>query len=334
MTRSRLGNAALNSATGTAVQVAGIRHAHAEGAHLAALRSGLAESLRAVPVALLARSPWQPRTQVDADADAFAALVESIRAHGVLEPLLARELPGGALELLAGERRLEASKAAGLETVPVRVLRELTDAEARAVAVTENLARKDLTPWETAHAVAALRAARREAGAPVDVRTLAAVAGLSKTVTAEALRIAEELTPEVLAEARALAGGTLVRSPDKLPHRDLYGVAAAPTASERVRALALLTRSPAPAALAARGGAGSVVRTPDTAPGEVSDTPPEAVVAPTRPGSWRLVGSPEKRLAFRLVRPVAVMPPAEAAAALEALAPLVRALKRQAKGEA
>lgn len=327
MTRSRLANPALGSEAGTDVQLAGIRQAHAERAHLAALRSGLAEVLRAVPVELLTRSPWQPRARVDADADAFAALVESVRAHGVLEPLLARELASGALELLAGERRLEAAKAAGLAAVPVRVLRDLTDAEARAVAVTENLARKDLSAWETAHAVAALRDARRDAGVPVDVRALAAAAGLSKTVAAEALRIAETLTPDVVAAARALAGGAFVRSPDNLPHRDLYGAAQGVTAPERARALALLTSTTATVPGASRGGPEGLVRTPDNAP--------DHAAAPSlRPPAWHLAGTPEKRVAFRLVRPVASLAPAEAAAALEALAPLVRALKRQAKGEA
>jgi hypothetical protein len=75
-----------------------------------ALREGAAreaaarEVLRAVPVDAITRSPWQPRTAVDVGSEEFAALVDSIQAHGVLEPLLARELASGGVELLARER--------------------------------------------------------------------------------------------------------------------------------------------------------------------------------------------------------------------------------------
>ena len=130
--------------------------------------------------------------------------------------------------------------AAGLAAVPVRVLVGLDDTAARAVALTENLARRDLTAWEEAAAVALLREARRDAGLPTDVRALAGAAGRSRTVTAELLRVADTLTPAVVEEARRLAGGTFVRTPDTLPHRDLATAARLEAPADRARALALL----------------------------------------------------------------------------------------------
>jgi len=297
MTRSRLDNAAI---TGAGVSIAPILAAHA--AH-----ASRGESLRDVAPETLTRSPWQPRTAVDRGEE-FTALVDSIGAHGVLEPLLVRELAAGALELLAGERRLEAAKAAGLALVPVRVLVGLTDAGARAIAITENLARKDLTAWEEAHAVRHLRDARRDEGLPSDVRALAPVAGRSKSLVAQLLRIADTLTPDVLEMARREAGGALVQSLDTLPHATLDNAASAGTEAERARRLALVLGPPA------------VTATTDRAP-RLTESP-----AP-----FRTNGTPAGRFAFRLTAAVDTLSAADAAAALEALAPVVKALKARTR---
>jgi ParB/RepB/Spo0J family partition protein len=307
---SRLGNAAITGA-------ANVRPIMA--AHDAAREAAAREVLRTVPVGALTRSPWQPRTAVDVGSEEFLALVDSIQAHGVLEPLLARELASGGVELLAGERRLEAARAAGLAAVPVRVLVGLDDTAARAVALTENLARRDLTAWEEAAAVALLRDARREAGLPTDVRALAGAAGRSRTVTAELLRVADTLTPAVVEEARHLAGGTFVRTPDTLPHRDLATAARLEAPADRARALALLAGA---MAAPARGGRGTAPAAGGAAGGGDAGTP----------SGWHLAGTLAKRFTFRLARPVEALDATEAAAALDALQPLLRALRRQAKG--
>jgi len=106
------------------------------------------ETMQEVPVEQLSRSPFQPRTQVGEEA--MAELVASVRMHGILQPLVARRV-GGELQLIAGERRLEAARQAGLARVPVLV-REASDREMLELALVENLQREDINPMEAAEA--------------------------------------------------------------------------------------------------------------------------------------------------------------------------------------
>lgn len=89
----------------------------------------------------------QPRKQFDEDA--LMELADSIRQHGVIQPLLVRPLDNGMYQLVAGERRWRASRMAGLMEVPV-VIRDLSDHEAMEIALIENLQRKDLNVIEEA----------------------------------------------------------------------------------------------------------------------------------------------------------------------------------------
>ena len=89
----------------------------------------------------------QPRKEFDEAA--LADLADSIREHGVIQPLLVRPLPSGGYQLVAGERRWRASRMAGLSEVPV-VIRELSDHETMELALIENLQRQDLNPMEEA----------------------------------------------------------------------------------------------------------------------------------------------------------------------------------------
>lgn len=91
-------------------------------------------------------SPYQPRTEFDADA--LNALVESIKEKGVLQPLLVRKIEDK-YELIAGERRWRASKIAGLQQVPV-IIKDLNDKEVLEVALVENLLRENLSAIEEA----------------------------------------------------------------------------------------------------------------------------------------------------------------------------------------
>ena len=89
----------------------------------------------------------QPRTEFDDDA--ILSLAESIRQHGVLQPILVRPLPTGGYQIVAGERRWRAARMVGLSEVPV-LIKELSDFETMQVALIENLQREDLNPIEEA----------------------------------------------------------------------------------------------------------------------------------------------------------------------------------------
>ena len=105
------------------------------------------EHLMNVALIQLRPGKYQPRTQMDPDA--ITELAESIKAQGVIQPILARPLGDGHFEIIAGERRWRAAKLAGLETVPVLV-REVRDDLALAMALIENIQREDLNPIEEA----------------------------------------------------------------------------------------------------------------------------------------------------------------------------------------
>lgn len=111
------------------------------------------EELRQLSVDLVKPNPKQPRTTFDPEA--LEALAESVGANGVLQPLLVRPLPGGAYELIAGERRLRAARMAGLATVPA-VVRSHLGAHMLEIALIENMARTDLNAVDEARACAAL----------------------------------------------------------------------------------------------------------------------------------------------------------------------------------
>jgi ParB family chromosome partitioning protein len=121
--------------------------------------SGRAAGGRGVPVFLMVApdrivpSPFQPRRHFDAER--LAELTNAIRAQGIIEPLIVRPVVGDLdeprYELIAGERRLRAARAAGLTVVPV-VVREVGDHEALEVSLVENLVREDLNPIEEARA--------------------------------------------------------------------------------------------------------------------------------------------------------------------------------------
>lgn len=98
-------------------------------------------------------NPFQPRTTFAEDA--LDELAASIREKGVIQPVLVRPHSEAGWELVAGERRLRASKKAGLATIPV-VVRDVSDEESMEIALIENIQRKDLSPIERARAYRSL----------------------------------------------------------------------------------------------------------------------------------------------------------------------------------
>ena len=110
-----------------------------------------------LPVTELVAGQYQPRTRMDEGA--LYELAESIKAQGIMQPILVRKLAQGAhagkYEIIAGERRFRASKLAGLDRVPVLV-RDVPDEAAAAMALIENIQREDLNPLEEAQGLARL----------------------------------------------------------------------------------------------------------------------------------------------------------------------------------
>ncbi len=108
------------------------------------------DELRELPLEQLSAGRHQPRRVFDPAQ--LEALAESIRAQGVVQPIIVREVGEGAYEIVAGERRWRASKLAGLTLIPA-VVRKMEDRTAMAVALVENIQRADLNPLEEAEAL-------------------------------------------------------------------------------------------------------------------------------------------------------------------------------------
>jgi ParB family chromosome partitioning protein len=118
----------------------------------------VAEHDNIVELAIDALEPGRYQPRLKWREENLAELAESIRAQGVLQPLIARAVAGpgrAAYEIVAGERRWRAAQLAGLAKVPV-IVRKLTDREALAVALIENLQREDLNPIDQARSMARL----------------------------------------------------------------------------------------------------------------------------------------------------------------------------------
>jgi ParB family chromosome partitioning protein len=104
---------------------------------------------REIPLELLDTNPFQTRSQMNEEQ--LAELANSIRANGVVQPILVRPLASGRFQLIAGERRWRASEQAGKTTIPA-ILRQVSDEQAMEITIVENLQRADLNPMEQARA--------------------------------------------------------------------------------------------------------------------------------------------------------------------------------------
>jgi ParB family chromosome partitioning protein len=107
-----------------------------------------ADSMREIAVASLRPGRYQPRTRMDEAS--LAQLADSVRARGIIQPIVVRPIEGGQYEILAGERRWRAARMAGLERVPA-VVREVPDEAALGIGLIENIQREDLNPIEEAN---------------------------------------------------------------------------------------------------------------------------------------------------------------------------------------
>jgi len=109
--------------------------------------------LKKLPVEKITKGEYQPRMSIDPDA--LQDLAESIKAQGLVQPVVVRRIEGGNYELIAGERRWRASQMAGLHTIPA-IIRDIPDQAAAAMSLIENIQREDLNPLEEAIAMSRL----------------------------------------------------------------------------------------------------------------------------------------------------------------------------------
>jgi ParB family chromosome partitioning protein len=144
--------------------------------------------LRELPVDLIQRGQYQPRR--DFDPEALAELAESIKAQGVMQPIIVRPVAADKFEIIAGERRWRAVQLAGLDRIPALV-REVNDDAAVAMALIENIQREDLNPIEEAVALERLQAEFQ-----LTQQQIADAVGKSRSAVANLLRLMT-LEPDV-----------------------------------------------------------------------------------------------------------------------------------------
>ena len=108
------------------------------------------DAVHHIPLTELDRNPYQTRT-ASLDPDALGELAASIKAVGVVQPIVVRPVAGGRYQVIAGERRCEASRSLGLPTIPALV-RQVSNVQAMEMTIIENLQREDLNAIEQAHA--------------------------------------------------------------------------------------------------------------------------------------------------------------------------------------
>lgn len=148
-----------------------------------------AEGAVSLPLQKIEPNPLQPRKTFDPDE--LASLAESIRMHGIIQPLTVRKLPSCFYQIIAGERRWRAARLAGLSDVPVVII-EADDKKAMELALIENLQRADLNPIEEALGYQELMGTYE-----MTQEQAAARVGKSRPAVANALRLLS-LSPAVL----------------------------------------------------------------------------------------------------------------------------------------
>jgi len=176
--------------------------------------------LRQLPLEFLQRGKYQPR--IDFDEAALQELADSIKAQGVMQPIVVRSVGADRYEIVAGERRWRASQLAALDTIPA-IVREISDETAIAMALIENIQRENLNPLEEARALK-----RLQTEFDLSQQEVATAVGKSRSVIANLMRLLslEREVSEMLEHGRidaghgkvllALDGGDQVRAARKV----------------------------------------------------------------------------------------------------------------------
>jgi ParB family chromosome partitioning protein len=158
------------------------------------------ENLRSLPISKIEPSEHQPRESFDGEK--LETLADSIRSHGIIQPITVRRLEGDHYQIIAGERRWRAARMAGLSELPARIV-DADDREAMVLALVENLQREDLNPVEQAKG---LRRLLEEYGCTQE--GAAELVGCSRPALTNALRLLALPEPvlAMLEEGRLSAG--------------------------------------------------------------------------------------------------------------------------------
>lgn len=183
------------------------------------------ESLRTLPVTQLQPGKYQPRTHMDQAS--LSELADSIKAQGIMQPILVRPVSQDKYEIIAGERRWRAAQLAGLSEVPVMV-REIPDEAALAMSLIENIQRENLNPLEEANGIQRLIdefSMTHQAAAEAVGRSRSAVSNLLR------LRGLHETVQEMLMQNRidmgharaliALSGAKQITAAEQIAHKGL-----------------------------------------------------------------------------------------------------------------
>jgi len=238
------------------------------------------DALASLAIDALQPGRFQPRAHIGQEG--LAELAESIKAQGVMQPILARPLGAGRYEIVAGERRWRAARMAGLATVPALV-RDVPDRNALAIALIENLQREDLNPLDEAKGIKRLT----EEFAMTHAEAAEAV-GRSRAAITNALRLLELAPPvqELLREGKLDMGHAraLLALP-ALRQIDLAREAVARQLSVRQveKRVAGLTARPAARARSDR----DVARLEDELSGQLGTT--VSIRTGAKPGSGKLI---------------------------------------------
>ena len=176
--------------------------------------------LRQLPLEFLQRGKYQPR--IDFDEAALQELADSIKAQGIMQPIIVRSIGADRYEIVAGERRWRASQLAALDTIPA-IVRDISDETAIAMALIENIQRENLNPLEEARALK-----RLQTEFDLSQQEVATAVGKSRPVIANLMRLLslEREVSEMLEHGRidaghgkvllALDGGDQVRAARKV----------------------------------------------------------------------------------------------------------------------
>jgi ParB family transcriptional regulator, chromosome partitioning protein len=259
-----------------------------------------------LPLSLMQTGAFQPRRSIQQQP--LEELAASIKANGVIQPIVVRPLPGGAVgapkyEIVAGERRWQAAKLAGLADIPV-IVRELTDSQSVAVALIENIQREELTPAEEARALQRLTEEFSLTHAEV-----AEAVGRSRAAVSNLIRLLD-LPAEVVAlidskalsmgHARALLGleddgarvrlgvlvaerGLSVRETENLVRKALKGEGTAPAKAPELSVVSEVLRTNALHVQLHQKSTGAARIVVDVADGGVRDKVIEAIKNAVRP---------------------------------------------------